>query len=62
MCAHRRFGRVHAAHNDVRQTKGPAMKISAKPVEVIATPLSDDEWNILVAIVGLAAAIGKASN
>ena len=38
------------------------MKISAKPVEVIATPLSDDEWNSLVAVVGLVAAIGKASN
>ena len=38
------------------------MKISAKPVEVIATPLSDDDWNILVAAVGLVAAVAKASN
>jgi hypothetical protein len=39
------------------------MKISAKPVEVIATPaMSDDDWNILVAAVGLVAAIAKASN
>lgn len=39
------------------------MTIDAKPVEVIATPaLTDDEWSILVAVVGLVAAIGKASN
>ena len=39
------------------------MRIDAKPVEVIATPaLSDDEWAILVAVVGLIAAIGRASN
>ena len=39
------------------------MRIDAKPVEVIATPsLSDDEWNIIVAAVGLIAAIAKASN
>lgn len=41
------------------------MTIDAKPVEVIATParpLTDDEWAIIVAVVGLVAAIGRASN
>jgi hypothetical protein len=50
-------------HMPCADRKGHAMTIDAKPVEVIATPaLTDDEWSILVAVVGLVAAIGKASN
>jgi hypothetical protein len=37
------------------------MRIEAKPVETIATPLSaDDWWKIAAAAVGLASAIGQA--
>jgi len=51
------------AHMPCADRKEHAMTIDAKPVEVIATPaLTDDEWSILVAVVGLVAAIGKASN
>jgi hypothetical protein len=38
------------------------MRIEAKQVEVIATPLTDDEWTIIGAAVMLIVAIGKASN
>lgn len=40
------------------------MRIDAKPVEIIATPAptEDEWWTILVAAVGLIAAIAKASN
>lgn len=38
------------------------MRISAKRVEVIATPLTDDEWTIIGAAAALIVAIAKASN
>jgi hypothetical protein len=38
------------------------MRIEAKPVEIIATPITDDEWKIIGAIAALIVAIGQACN